>query len=298
LANLGMMFHTDLRILGGARVLAIIAVVTFPMFVALLEVMLWIDMDPLAAFFATQCAISLLVSALLAARSGVMKASGSDGRFLRRAVMMGLPVMTGLLAKYVADFAVSGTFRWAVDETSAGGYGLAVRVTEPLMMLYIGSFQMAWGAQVYGWIKESPGGELVARQSARSWWLAGLGIPLGVFLAWAIITATDPASNAVAAWWFIAMMLSRTLAFGMASAMGFGQTLQRNYQAGMRFALMEMALTVTILPATAWVADAKTAAIVAAVIPWITVWRLRAMSRLTVAVSPVPPAPFSSAHRD
>jgi hypothetical protein len=255
-------------------------------------------MDPLAAFFAAQCAISLLVSALLAARSGVMKASGSDGRFLRRAVLMGLPVMTGLLAKYVADFAVSGTFRWAVDETSAGGYGLAVRVTEPLMMLYIGSFQMAWGAQVYGWIKESPGGELVARQSARSWWLAGLGIPLGVFLAWAIITATDPASNAVAAWWFIAMMLSRTLAFGMASAMGFGQTLQRNYQAGMRFALMEMALTVTILPATAWVADAKTAAIVAAVIPWITVWRLRAMSRLTVAVSPVPPAPSSSAHRD
>jgi hypothetical protein len=298
LANLGMMFHTDLRILGGARVLAIIAVVTFPVFVALLEVMLWIDMDPLAAFFAAQCAISLLVSALLAARSGVMKASGSDGRFLRRAVLMGLPVMTGLLAKYVADFAVSGTFRWAVDETSAGGYGLAVRVTEPLMMLYIGSFQMAWGAQVYGWIKESPGGELVARQSARSWWLAGLGIPLGVFLAWAIITATDPASNAVAAWWFIAMMLSRTLAFGMASAMGFGQTLQRNYQAGMRFALMEMALTVTILPATAWVADAKTAAIVAAVIPWITVWRLRAMSRLTVAVSPVPPAPSSSAHRD
>jgi hypothetical protein len=61
---------------------------------------------------------------------------------------------------------------------------------------------------------------------------------------------------------------------------------------------MEMALTVTILPATAWVADAKTAAIVAAVIPWITVWRLRAMSRLTVAVSPVPPAPSSSAHRD
>lgn len=295
LANVGMMFHTDLRILGGAKVLAIIAVVTFPLFVALLEVMLWIAMDPLAAFFATQCAISLLVSVLLAARSGVLKSAGSDGRFLRRAFIMGLPVMAGLLAKYVADFAVSGSFRWAVDETSAGGYGLAVRVTEPLMMLYIGSFQMAWGAQVYGWIKESPSGELVAQHSARSWWLAGLGIPLGIFLAWAIIVATDPASSVAGAWWFIAMMLSRTLAFGMASAMGFGQTLQRNYRAGMRFALMEMTLTVTLVPATALAADAKTAAIVAAVIPWITVWRLRAMSRLTVAALSALPTPSSSA---
>jgi hypothetical protein len=203
--------------------------------------------------------------------------------------------MAGLLAKYVADFAVSGSFRWAVDEVSAGGYGLAVRVTEPLMMLYIGSFQMAWGAQVYGWIKESPSGELVAQHSARSWWLAGLGIPLGIFLAWAIMMATDPASSVAGAWWFIAMMLSRTLAFGMASAMGFGQTLQRNYRAGMRFALMEMVLTVTLLPATALAADAKTAAVVAAVIPWITVWRLRAMSRLTVAALSAPPTPSSSA---
>lgn len=296
LANLGMMFHTDLRILGGARVLAILAIATFPLFVAVLEFMLWFGTDPLAAFFATQCVVSLLVTALLAARSGVLQAKGIDGRFLRRALVMGLPVMGGLLAKYVADFAVSGTFRWGVDEASAGGYGLAVRVTEPLMMLYVGSFQMAWGAHVYGWIKESPNGGLVAQHSARSWWLAGVGIPLGFLVAWIIIIATDPASSSSMAWWFIAMMISRTLAFGMASAMGFGQTLQRNYRVGMRYALIEMLLSVTLLPTTAALGGAATAAALAAVIPWLTVWRLRAMSRLTVAASSVPPAPSSSGH--
>jgi O-antigen/teichoic acid export membrane protein len=306
LANVGMMFHTDLRILGGARVLAIIAIVTFPLFVATLEFLLWVGSDPLAAFFATQCALALLVAALLAARSGVLQASGIDARFLRRALLMGLPVMGGLLAKYVADFAVSGTFRWGVDTVSAGGYGLAVRVTEPLMILYIGSFQMAWGAHVYGWIKESPRGDLVAQHAARSWWLAAVGLPLGFVIAWLIILATDIAANdhvatdrtseAVVAWWFIAMMISRTLAFGMASAMGFGQTLQRNYRMGMRYALIEMLLSVTLLPFTAVVLGAKTAAAVAAVIPWLTVWRLRAMSRVTVVASSVPPAPSSSAH--
>lgn len=296
LANLGMMFHTDLRILGGARVLAMIAIVTFPLFVALLEFMLWLGSDPLAAFFATQCAVSLLVAALLAARSGVLQAKGFDGRFLRRALVMGLPVMGGLLAKYVADFAVSATFRWGVDEVSAGGYGLAVRVTEPLMMLYIGSFQMAWGAHVYGWIKESPSGSLVAQHSARSWWLAGVGVPLGFSVAWIIIAVSDPASDSSVAWWFVAMMISRTLAFGMASTMGFGQTLQRNYRMGMRYALIEMLLSVALLPITAVSLGAETAAAVAAVIPWLTVWRLRAMSRVTVAASSVPRAPSSSAH--
>ncbi len=296
LANLGMMFHTDLRILGGARVLAMIAIVTFPLFVASLEFMLWLGSDPLAAFFATHCAVSLLVAALLAARSGVLQAEGFDGRFLRRALVMGLPVMGGLLAKYVADFAVSGTFRWGVDEVSAGGYGLAVRVTEPLMMLYIGSFQMAWGAHVYGWIKESPSGSLVAQHSARSWWLAGVGVPLGFSVAWIIIAVSDPASDSSVAWWFVAMMISRTLAFGMASTMGFGQTLQRNYRMGMRYALIEMLLSVALLPITAVSLGAETAAAVAAVIPWLTVWRLRAMSRVTVAASSVPRAPSSSAH--
>jgi hypothetical protein len=258
--------------------------------------MLWLGSDPLAAFFATQCALSLLVAALLAVRSGVLQTNEVDSRFLRRALVMGLPVMGGLLAKYVADFAVSGTFRWGVDEVSAGGYGLAVRVTEPLMMLYIGSFQMAWGAHVYGWIKESPSGGLVAQHSARSWWLAGLGVPLGFFVAWIIIAATGPSPDSSIGWWFITMMVSRTIAFGMASAMGFGQTLQRNYRMGMRYALIEMFLSVTLLPVTAVFAGAETAAVVAAVIPWLTVWRLRAMSRLTVAASSVPPAPSSSAH--
>lgn len=59
LANLDMMFQTDMRILGGARVLATIAIATFPPFVAARELVLWLDSDPLAAFFKVQYALSL-----------------------------------------------------------------------------------------------------------------------------------------------------------------------------------------------------------------------------------------------
>lgn len=295
LANLGMMFHTDLRILGGARVIARLAIVTFPVFAALLEVSLWLGLEPLAAFFASQCTTSLLVTSLLTIRSGVLGARGLDLGFLRRALLMGLPVMGGLLAKYVADFSVAGTFRWAVDATAAGHYGFAVRVTEPLMMLYIGSFQMAWGAHIYGWIKESPHGAIVARRSARSWGLVLLGVPLGFLLVMLVSVSTPQSAPSATGWWFVTMMTSRILAFGMASSMGYGQTLQRNYRAGMRYAFIEMGLTVTLLPAVALIAGAKTAAALAAVIPWVTVWRLRDASRVIAAASSTPPTPSSSA---
>jgi hypothetical protein len=279
LANIGMMLHTDLRILGGARILAMIAIVTFPLFVGLLELVLWLQMDPLAAFFASQCAISLIVGMSLSLRSGVLAKRDFDYSFLSRALTMGLPVMGGLLAKYVADFSVAATFRWAVDEQSAGAFGLAVRSTEPLMILYIGSFQMAWGAHVYGWIKDSPNGDIVANHSSRSWWILYLGIPLGISLAWMIVTATRVDTLSIFEWGFVAMMISRTLAFGMASAMAFGQTMRRNYRQGMNFALGELALSATLIPLAAIASDAIAAVITATLIPWFTVWRLRAMSR-------------------
>jgi hypothetical protein len=191
---------------------------------------------------------------------------------------MGLPVMGGLLSRYVADLSVSATFRWGVDDASAGAFGLAVRVTEPLMALYIGSFQMAWGAHIYGWIRESPDGALARRHSSHSWWLAALGVPLGVAIALLVFAFAQQGATNQLDWLFAAMMISRVLAFGMASTMGFGQTLRRNYTVGMRLAAQEMLLSLALLPVLALTAGAVAALTAAAVLPWITVARLRASS--------------------
>jgi O-antigen/teichoic acid export membrane protein len=278
LGNAGMMFQTDLRILGGARLLAALAIVTFPLSVLLLEAGLRAGIDPLAAFFATQCAVGLLINAWLAHRSRILQHAGLDPAYLRRVLLMGLPVMGGLLSRYVADLSVSATFRWGVDDASAGAFGLAVRVTEPLMALYIGSFQMAWGAHIYGWIRESPDGALARRHSSHSWWLAALGVPLGVAIALLVFAFAQQGATNQLDWLFAAMMISRVLAFGMASTMGFGQTLRRNYTVGMRLAAQEMLLSLALLPVLALTAGAVAALTAAAVLPWITVARLRASS--------------------
>lgn len=278
LGNVGMMFQTDLRILGGARLLAALAIITFPLSVLLLEIALRAGFDPLAAFFAAQCAVALLTSLWFMRRANILRHDGLDPVYLRRALLMGLPVMGGLLSRYVADLSVSATFRWGADDAAAGAFGLAVRVTEPLMALYIGSFQMAWGAHIYGWIREAPDGAIARRHSARSWWLAMLGLPLGIAIAALVFALVQQEVVQRLDWLFAAMMISRVLAFGMASTMGYGQTLQRSYTAGMRYALQEMLLTVTLLPALAFASGAIAAVTVAAIIPWITVLRLRASS--------------------
>ncbi|MFM8846078.1 MAG: hypothetical protein ACKOGN_09295 [Gammaproteobacteria bacterium] len=280
-ANLGMMLHTDLRALGGARVLAVVAGVTFPLFAVLMELTLRADINPLAAFFAAQCTTSLITIGYLGHRAGVMQHAGLDKQFLRRALLIGLPVMGGLLAKYVADLTVSATFRWSADATVAGSFGLAVRATEPLMSLFIGAFQMAWGATIYQWIKQSADGAIVRRYSAHSWWLVVAGIPLGIVIAAPILFYAKANGVTTLDCLFVGMMISRLLAFGMASTMGFGQTLQRNYQVGMRLLLAEMVVSISALPLLA-IASTPWAIVAAAVIPWWFVMRLRSHSNRVV----------------
>lgn len=278
LGNVAMMFHTDLRILGQARVVATLSVVTLPLFMASLEVMLRIGMHPLAASWATGCVTTATFIAILAWRSGVLLESGFDHEFLRRAVNMGLAVMAGLLAKYAADLAVSSTFRWAVDARTAGLYGFAMRAGEPLMALFIGAFQMAWGAHVYGWINAASNGAIVASYSRRSWWLVPAGVSLGLLVAFVVQSMTHDAPESAALWPFVLLVLSRTLAFGLASSMGFGQTIERDYRRGMRILLLECMASLTTVPAAAMFVDTWLALVIAAILPWVSVAMLRAHS--------------------
>lgn len=285
IGNVAMMFHTDLRILGQARVLAILSIVTLPLFVFVLELLLRIDMDPLAAYWATGCLTSAVFVGVLVVRSEVLHHAGFDRAFLQRAVRMGVAVMGGLLAKYAADLSVSSTFRWALDPVDAGLYGFAVRSAEPLMSLFVGAFQMAWGAHVYDWIKTSADGKVVAAKSRRSWWLVTIGVPLGVAVAYGVRAMTASAPDAWLLLPFVLMIVSRTLAFGLASSMGFGQTIERDYGRGLRILLAECVMSVALVPLAAVAYGADLAIAIAAVIPWISVWRLRRHSlRVTHAL--------------
>jgi len=67
----------------------------------------------------------------------------------------------------------------------------------------------------------------------------------------------------------------------MASTMGFGQTLQRNYQVGLRLLLTEMVVSISALPLLA-IASTPWAIVAAAVIPWWFVIRLRSHSNRVV----------------
>lgn len=279
LGNVAMMFHTDLRILGQARIVATLSVVMLPLTIACLELVLRLGMDPLAASSATGCFASALFVAVLAWRSGIFWEAGFDRAFLSRAVNMGLAVMAGLLAKYVADLSVSATFRWAVDSHAAGLYGFAVRTGEPLMALFIGAFQMAWGAHVYGWIAAATDGRVVADYSRRSWWLLPIGFPLGLLIAVVVRALTASPPELLDLLPFVLMILSRTLAFGLASSMGFGQTIERDYRRGMHILLLECGTSATLVPGAAMLGGAMTAVVIAAILPWISVALLRRHSQ-------------------
>jgi hypothetical protein len=217
LGNVGMMFQTDLRILGGARLLAALAIITFPLSVLLLEIALRAGFDPLAAFFCGAVRRRPAHQPVVHAPREYSAARRSRPGLSSPRTAHGAAGDGGLLSRYVADLSVSATFRWGADDAAAGAFGLAVRVTEPLMALYIGSFQMAWARISTGWIREAPDGALARRHSARSWWLAMLGLPLGIAIAALVFALVQQEAVQRLDWLFAAMMISRVLAFGMAS---------------------------------------------------------------------------------
>lgn len=288
LGNLAMIFHTDLRILGQPRLIALLSGVGLPVLVVALEVALRLGLAPLAALWAATCLVNLIFVTVLAYLSGVLTHRGLDRKFLSRAVTMGVPVMGGLLSKYVADLAVAATFRWWADEEVAKLYGLAMRAIEPFFALVIGAFQMAWGAHVYGWLREAQEGSKAAERAQQSWRLGLWGLPAGLATGVTMLLLAGELAALALVLPYLLMTLSRALAFGMASPMGFGQTMRRDYRQGMRITLLEMSLTVLALPLLAATLGSLAALGAAALLPWISVGLLRRYSWSVLTASATP----------
>ena len=279
LTNAVMMFHTDLRILGKASLLAWLSIIQIPIFIFSLEICLSYKFDPLASFFFSGCCANILLLIFLIFKTKVSNLHYLNINFLKRATYMGLPVMGGLLSKYSCDMVVVATFRWALDNQVAGAFGIATRLCEPLMAVYIGSFQMAWGAHVYQWIKESPTGYLVNIYSNRSWLLVLFGLPIGLLIAISIwsISFSDKSFDSV--FLFVLMLISRIISFGISSSMGFGQTMQRSYKQGLKINVNELLLTLILVPVSAVYFGVSTAMVLCGVLPWVSVFRIRNYSK-------------------
>lgn len=279
LTNAIMMFHTDLRILGKASLLARLSIIQVPVFIFVLELSLLNKLDPLVSFFIAGCSSNFLLLVFLILKSGIHRNNKLNINFIKRSISMGLPVMGSLLSRYSCDMIVVATFRWAVDSQLAGSFGIATRLCEPLMAVYIGSFQMAWGAHIYTWIKKSPSGNLVHIYSRRSWMLFVIGIPVGLITAFLIWTVSFSEGNFDSIVLFIIMLISRILAFGMASSMSYGQTMKRSYKEGFKINIFELLLTLVLVPFTAVYHGASATLLLCALLPWISVFRLRSYSK-------------------
>ena len=137
---------------------------------------------------------------------------------------------------------------------------------------------MAWGSHVYNWIKKSPSGEVVSKNSSFSWFLVILGIPIGFGIAIAIKSVSFSETQLGIVLIFTTMLISRILAFGMSSSMGYGQTMERSYRNGFKIHFSELIFTITLLPIFAMCLGVYQALFLCSVLPWISVFRLRSYS--------------------
>ncbi len=284
ITNAVMMFHTDLRILGKAYKLAWLSIVQIPIFIFALEICIKNNIDPLTSFFLSNIFSNIILFFYLLYKSKILKQKKTDFNFIKRACWMGLPVMGSLLSRYSCDLVVVATFRWGMDNEVAGLFGTATRLCEPLMLIFIGSFQMAWGAHIYEWIKSSPSGKIISENSKKSWLVFFLGLPIGLFTSLLIWFVSFPNKDFESLVIFILMLISRILAFGMASSMGFGQTMKRSYTKGLKVNSTEFLLTIIIIPFSGLYLGANTTLILCGLLPWISVLRIRNYSLSIVKI--------------
>jgi len=280
--NITMMLHTDLRILGKSSVIAAIAFIQVPLFVGLLELGLKLQYDPLTTFYAATTLCSLVFIFGIGTYSRIGKTQGLDTKFLKWAIIIGLPAMGALLSKYASDLTVSAAFRWLAPENDAGLFGFSMKLIEPLMALYIGSFQMAWGAFIYGWIKAGTSGSQLHQKVWRTKWFGIAAFPAGLVLAYPIWINAEVAFSYGELSVFFLMSLSRAAAFGISSPMGVGQTIRRNYKRGLQVHLIEFFLTAVTIPSAMIFLGTYAACAIAGLLPWITVLLLSRHSLFTL----------------
>ena len=201
----------------------------------------------------------------------------TDSIFLKKALKIGSFFLFSLVCRYASDSIVFSSFKWIASETIGGYLGVSIKLCEPISILYVSAIQMAWGSHVYGWIKHS-----IHDLPNLSTWVSRIlicGFLLGIIVAILMWFFLFRDLSFIYLLPFVVMTLSRVIAFGFLTTIGYGQTIQRSYVNGFKVNFMELIITIVLVPFSLAYIHWSVCLLICGLLPWTSVLRVYLHSR-------------------
>ena len=278
--NLYVIFQTDMRIRQKARELAKLSIIQTMLSLIIFEAMLATGFDFLLAVFLSSGISNGIICILLFLRLKIPTKWNIDSIFLTKALKIGSFFLFALLCRYASDSIVFSSFKWIASETVGGYLGVSIKLCEPISILYVSAIQMAWGSHVYGWIKHA-----IHDLPNLSTWASRIllyGFLLGNIVAILMWFFLFRDLSFIYLLPFVVMILSRVIAFGVLTTLGYGQTIQRSYVNGFKVNFMELFITVILVPLSLAYIHWSVCLLICGLLPWTSVLRVYLHSRAII----------------
>ena len=278
--NLYVIFQTDMRIRQKAQELAKLSIIQTMLSLIIFEAMLAIGFDFLLSVFLSSGISNGIICVLLSLSIRMPIKWDTDSIFLKKALKLGSFFLFSLLCRYASDSIVFSSFKWIPSETIGGYLGVSMKLCEPLSILYVSAIQMAWGSHVYSWIKNS-----IHDLPNLSIWVTRIllfGFLLGnavAILMWFFLFRDLSFVHLLP---FVVMILSRVIAFGVLTTVGYGQTIKRSYINGFKVNLTELVITILLVPLSLAYMHWSLCLLICGVLPWTSVLRVYLHSRAII----------------
>ena len=275
--NLYVIFQTDMRIRQKAQELAKLSIIQTMLSLIIFEAMLAIGFDFLLSVFLSSGISNGIICVLLSLSIRMPIKWDTDSIFLKKALKLGSFFLFSLLCRYASDSIVFSSFKWIPSETIGGYLGVSMKLCEPISILYVSAIQMAWGSHVYGWIKNS-----IHDLPNLSIWISRIllfGFLLGnavAILMWFFLFRDLSFIHLLP---FVVMTLSRIIAFGVLTTVGYGQTIKRSYINGFKVNFTELVITIVFVPLSLAYMHWSVCLLICGVLPWTSVLRVYLHSR-------------------
>ena len=278
--NLYVIFQTDMRIRQKAQELAKLSIIQTMLSLIIFEAMLAIGFDFLLSVFLSSGISNGIICVLLSLSIRMPIKWDTDSIFLKKALKLGSFFLFSLLCRYASDSIVFSSFKWIPSETIGGYLGVSMKLCEPISILYVSAIQMAWGSHVYGWIKSS-----IHDLPSLSIWISRIllfGFLLGnavAILMWFFLFRDLSFIHLLP---FVVMTLSRIIAFGVLTTVGYGQTIKRSYINGFKVNFTELVITILLVPLSLAYIHWSVCLLICGVLPWTSVLRVYLHSRAII----------------
>ena len=278
--NLYVIFQTDMRIRQKAQELAKLSIIQTILSLIIFEAMLATGFDFLLSVFLSSGISNGIICILLFFSIKMPTKWNTDSIFLKKALKIGSFFLFSLLCRYASDSIVFSSFKWIASETIGGYLGVSIKLCEPISILYVSAIQMAWGSHVYGWIKNS-----IHDLPNLSTWASRIllyGFLLGNIVAILMWFFLFRDLSFIYLLPFVVMTLSRVIAFGVLTTIGYGQTIQRSYINGFKVNFMELVITIVLVPLSLAYIHWSVCLLICGLLPWTSVLRVYLHSRAII----------------